>query len=62
MARHRNVLTREERILKLVDNGKWQEEQNSIFGLQKVANYKPSAGKKKKVKGPEKEEAKKKKK
>ncbi|MBI9016493.1 MAG: small basic protein [Phycisphaerae bacterium] len=56
LSRHRNVLNREERLLKLIDAGKWEEGQNSIFGLQKVAHYKPAAGKKKKVKGPKEEE------
>lgn len=42
---HRNVLSREERIAKLEDEGRWTEEQ-SIFGLPKVRSIKPSAGKK----------------
>ncbi len=42
---HRNVLSREERIVKLEDEGRWTEE-GSIFGLPKVRSIKPSAGKK----------------
>ncbi len=42
---HRNVLSREERIAKLEDEGRWTEER-SVFGLQKVRSIKPSAGKK----------------
>ncbi len=44
-AGHRNVLSREERIAKLEDEGRWTEE-GSIFGLPKVRSIKPSAGKK----------------
>ncbi len=43
---HRNVLSREERIAKLEDEGRWTEEEGSIFGLPKVRSIKPSAGKK----------------
>ncbi len=42
---HRNVLSREERIAKLEDDGSWTEEE-SIFGLAKVRSIKPKAGKK----------------
>ena len=56
--RHRNVLTREERIAKLEDEGRWTEEENSIFGLPKVRSIKPAAGKKAaKKKGPQEEGA-----
>ncbi len=44
--RHRNVLSREERIAKLEEDGRW-DESNSVFGLAKVRSIKPSAGKKK---------------
>lgn len=46
LTRHRNVLTRAERIEKLADDGLWTEEDNSVFGLPKVANRKASVGKK----------------
>jgi small basic protein (TIGR04137 family) len=46
LTRHRNVLTRAERIEKLADDGRWDEEDNSVFGLPKVANRKASVGKK----------------
>lgn len=43
--RHRNVLSRKERIAKLEDEGRWSED-DSIFGLPKVRSIKPTAGKK----------------
>jgi small basic protein (TIGR04137 family) len=43
--RHRNVLTREERIAKLEDEGRWDEGM-SVFGLAKVRSIKPVTGKK----------------
>ena len=48
LTRHRNVLTRAERLEKLVDDDKWTEEKDSVFGLPKIAHRKSSAGKKKK--------------
>src|SRR5262245_8714476 len=39
LVRHRNVLTRGERLLKLADAGKW-DENKSPLGLVKVANRK----------------------
>jgi len=48
LTRHRNVLTRAERLEKLVDDEKWTEEKDSVFGLPKIAHRKSSAGKKKK--------------
>ena len=48
LARHRNVLTRAERLARLLDDGRWEESKNSIFGLPKVANRRGGAGKKKK--------------
>ena len=46
LARHRNVLTRAERIEKLEDEAKWTEDENSVYGLPKVAHRKVGAGKK----------------
>jgi len=48
LARHRNVLTREERLAKLENEEKW-DESKSIFSLPKVRNIKKVAKKKKKV-------------
>ena len=48
--RHRNVLSREERIAKLEDEGRWNEDGSSVFGLPKVRSIKPVAGKKAKKK------------
>jgi small basic protein (TIGR04137 family) len=47
LARHRNVLSRAERILALQDDEKWYEE-SSTFGLPKVAHRKSTTGNKKK--------------
>ncbi len=49
LKRHRNVLTRIERILELEQDEKWSEEENSIFALPKVrvAKAKKAHGKKK---------------
>ena len=49
LQKHRNVLTRAERIEKLETMKKWQEEQDSVFNLPKVRNIKIK-GKKKKSK------------
>lgn len=47
LRRHRNVLTRAERIEQLKLEEKWSEEENdSVFGLTKVANRKAKTGKK----------------
>ena len=46
LTRHRNVLTRAERIQILADEGKWEEDKGEIFGLPKVAHRKSGAGKK----------------
>jgi len=48
--RHRNVLSREERIAKLEDEGRWDENGSSVFGLPKVRSIKQVAGKKAKKK------------
>lgn len=46
LERHRNVLTRTERIAALKDLESWSDEM-SPFGLPKIANRKAKAGKKK---------------
>ena len=43
LARHRNVLTRAERIENLKEEGRWNDESGPI-GLPKVAHRKSSAG------------------
>lgn len=45
LVRHRNVLTRAERIETLKEEERWTEEQ-SVLGLPKVAHRKSTAGKK----------------
>ncbi len=45
LVRHRNVLTRAERIQVLKDEERWTEGQ-SVLGLPKVAHRKSTAGKK----------------
>ena len=45
LARHRNVLTRAERIEALKDEERWNEG-DSLLGLPKVAHRKSAAGKK----------------
>ena len=54
LRRQRNVLTRSERIEKLVDQGRWQEG-DTVFGLPTIKVMKIKSGKKKKEK--EEEEA-----
>ncbi len=49
LVRSRNVLTRDERIKKLLDADRWAEG-NSPFGLPKVRVYKLTVKKKKKPK------------
>ena len=49
LSRHRNVLTRAERLEKLKDAERW-EEKKSVFGLPKVANRNVKVGKKAKKK------------
>lgn len=53
LRRHRNVLTRAERLAVLKEDGKWVEGM-SVFGLSKVRNIKIKVGK---VKKKEKEKA-----
>jgi len=45
LSRHRNVLTRAERIEKLKEEDRWSED-DSLFGLPKVAHRKSHAGRK----------------
>jgi len=45
LSRHRNVLSRAERIEKLKDEEKWAEGE-SVFGLPKIAHRKSHAGRK----------------
>ena len=48
--RHRNVLSRSERIMKLTETGKFKMEDGDPLGLPKVANRKVATGGKKKAK------------
>jgi len=50
LVRHRNVLSRAERIEHLKKDEKWAED-DSVFGLPKVAHRKSHAGRKEKVEG-----------
>lgn len=43
LVRHRNVLTRGERLERLADEEKWDEKQ-SVYGLPKVAHRKMNIG------------------
>jgi small basic protein (TIGR04137 family) len=45
LSRHRNVLSRAERIERLKDEERWEDEL-SVLGLPKVANRKGHAGRK----------------
>ena len=49
LERHRNVLTRAERIERLMDMGRWSEDSSPI-GLPKVSHRKAAVGKKGKAK------------
>ena len=55
LTRHRNVLTRVERIEHLKETGLWTEESKAT-GLPKVAHRKIDVGKKDKAKKPEQEQ------
>ena len=44
LVRHRNVLTRGERLVQLKDEEKW-DESKSVFGLPKVGHRKQEVGK-----------------
>ena len=57
LAKHRNVLTRTERIKILADEGRFDPESDTPTGLPKVAHRKVVVGGKSKKKGPETEEA-----
>jgi small basic protein (TIGR04137 family) len=46
---HRNVLTRAERIVRLIDEGKHDPKEDSPLGLTKVASRKVAVKKKKKA-------------
>jgi small basic protein (TIGR04137 family) len=48
LARHRNVLTRAERVSRLQEVGRWSDEATAI-GLPKVAHRKAAVGKKDKA-------------
>jgi small basic protein (TIGR04137 family) len=52
MARHRNVLTRVERLEKLENEERWTEE-DSVLGIPKVRSLKEAGKKKKKKKDDE---------
>lgn len=49
LSRHRNVLTRAERVERLRELGRWSEDM-TVLGLPKVAHRKASVGKKAKTK------------
>ncbi len=46
--KHRNVLTRLERLEKLEEAGRWKPAEDSLFGLPKVRSIKVAMKKKKK--------------
>jgi small basic protein (TIGR04137 family) len=50
LARHRNVLTRAERVERLQEEEKWSQDQ-SLLGLPKVSHRKVASGKKTKASG-----------
>lgn len=52
LIKHRNVLTRAERLEKLAERGKFDWEEGSPIGLPKVGNRKIVTGGKTKKKGP----------
>ncbi|MEM6459458.1 MAG: small basic protein [Planctomycetota bacterium] len=45
LSRHRNVLTRAERVAKLADNGEFDMAADNPLGIRKVANRKLVTGK-----------------
>lgn len=49
LERHRNVLSRAERIEALKAQDRWDDDKSSAIGLPKVSHRKPQAGKKKKA-------------
>lgn len=46
LTKHRNVLTRSERIKVLEEGGEWREGQHNVLGLRKVKSIKVAAKKK----------------
>lgn len=48
LSRHRNVLSRAERLIKLAEEDRWQEGQE-VTGLPKVSHRKAATGKKSKT-------------
>ncbi|MCA9244362.1 MAG: small basic protein [Phycisphaerales bacterium] len=56
LSRHRNVLSRAERVVRLQELERWGEGMEAL-GLPKVGNRKPKTGGKKKAKGGEEEAA-----
>ena len=50
LTRHRNVLTRAQRIEKLEEEDRWDDESGKVFGLPKVKHRKSTAGGKAKKK------------
>ena len=50
LTRHRNVLSRAERIARLTEQDRWETDKASVFGLPKVANRNVKVGKKEKKK------------
>lgn len=56
--KHRNVLTRAERVARLKERGKFDMSEGDPLGLPKVGNRKIVAGGKAKKKGPAEEEEK----
>ncbi len=56
LQRHRNVLSRAERVAKLMDEDRW-DNVDSPLGLPKVSHRKPKAGGKKKAKAGASEES-----
>ncbi len=46
LTKHRNVLSRTERLARLEEKEAWNEEENSVLGLPKVRNIKLKAKKK----------------
>ena len=49
LSRHRNVLTRDERLQLLIEEERFDEEKDAPFGLPKVAHRKSHAGRKEKT-------------
>jgi len=57
LVQHRSVLSRAERIMKMIEDGRINpEEGDTPLGLPKMISRKAVGGKKKKKKGPEEEE------